>query len=322
MIPKDYLFVVGVGRSGTTLLQSMIASHSRIAMMPETGFIRLYLATGKLGAVRKRSGRNQLEQTIADDRYFDRLKPAMVLKAVNAAMQAVDRVDYIFYKTLLDAHALEAGASFAADKDPRAIEYLPIIRRYFPKAHVINIIRDPRAVLSSKKKAQWSMNRHPIVHIFANRVQLRLGRRLGRRLFAGRYHEIYFEHLLEEPADVLKRLGRQTGLGYERAMVNDYRRSAEQLVHDTEINWKKETLGPIRISNIGKWKRSLANWEIALTELVCSEAFRLGSYPKSNALKSLPRIQALVIIATAVAIRAICPVYEVFRIWKLRRSVQ
>ena len=37
------LLIVGVGRSGTSLLQSMLAAHSGIVMMPETSFIRRYL---------------------------------------------------------------------------------------------------------------------------------------------------------------------------------------------------------------------------------------------------------------------------------------
>ena len=42
------IFIVGVGRSGTSLLQTMLASHSLIAFPPETGFVRRYVGTGRL----------------------------------------------------------------------------------------------------------------------------------------------------------------------------------------------------------------------------------------------------------------------------------
>ncbi|MFG0253297.1 MAG: sulfotransferase family protein, partial [Phycisphaerales bacterium JB038] len=45
MNPADQLaqgvfFIVGTGRSGTTLLQAMLASHPRLAIPPETKFFQ------------------------------------------------------------------------------------------------------------------------------------------------------------------------------------------------------------------------------------------------------------------------------------------
>jgi len=34
------IFIVGVGRSGTSLVQSMLNAHSKIAFPPETHFVR------------------------------------------------------------------------------------------------------------------------------------------------------------------------------------------------------------------------------------------------------------------------------------------
>ena len=41
----DPIFIIGVGRSGTSLLQSMLNSHSKIAFTPETHFIRSYMSS-------------------------------------------------------------------------------------------------------------------------------------------------------------------------------------------------------------------------------------------------------------------------------------
>ena len=45
--PKK-IFIVGVGRSGTSLLQSMFASHPEVKFIPETAFIRRYVLNGEL----------------------------------------------------------------------------------------------------------------------------------------------------------------------------------------------------------------------------------------------------------------------------------
>lgn len=317
----NYLFIVGVGRSGTTLLQSMFAAHSQIAMLPETSFIRRYIAINKMKKTYQKSGIDHLRHTIEQDGHLNRLDPAIVNKAFGVIDKDGGPMDFSFYKSLLDRHAFRKGAAMAADKDPRSIEYLPLIKHYFPDAHVVHIIRDPRDVLSSKKKAQWSMNRHPGIHIFANQVQLRIGRKLGRKLFAERYHEIHFESLLMQPAETLQGLSKEIGIVYESAMVHEYRQSAGELVHDSEMSWKKETLGPIITTNINKWKRHLKNWEVALTEWVCSEAFRLGTYEKSNALRLLKPLKAILIILISIGMKMVGPVYEGYRRWKLSRSI-
>ena len=63
------IFVVGVGRSGTSLVQSMLAAHSQVAFPPEMQFVRRYLGRGRLARAHARGGvaavRNVLE---ADDR--------------------------------------------------------------------------------------------------------------------------------------------------------------------------------------------------------------------------------------------------------------
>ena len=82
------------------------------------------------------------------------------------------------------AFAEARGKPRVGDKDPRCIEFLPLLARHWPAAHVVHVIRDPRAVLASKKKAAWSRHRSVVTHVFANRVQLRAGRCDGQRLLA------------------------------------------------------------------------------------------------------------------------------------------
>ena len=69
----------------------------------------------------------------------------------------------------------------------------------------------------------------------------------------------------------------------------DYSQSSKSLVSDREMQWKKETLGPLLQSNTRKWEINLAPWEIALTEKVCHEAFHRLGYRKEIVLAELVR---------------------------------
>ena len=43
MSTKNYVFILGIGRSGTSLLQSMLDSHSKIKFLKENQFLRKVL---------------------------------------------------------------------------------------------------------------------------------------------------------------------------------------------------------------------------------------------------------------------------------------
>ena len=112
-------------------------------------------------------------------------------------------------------------------------------------------------MLASKKKAAWSRHRSVLAHVFANRVQLRAGRRDGPRLFGSRYHEVVYEELLANPRAVLHDLAGRLGLDYEEGMLA-FGGAAEALVSADELAWKRETLGPLLAANAGKWRRDLS----------------------------------------------------------------
>ena len=65
------LFIVGVGRSGTTLLQSMLNAHPEICFTPETHFVKRYLVPHLSG--NKCFSKANLIQSLAEDKYFSRL---------------------------------------------------------------------------------------------------------------------------------------------------------------------------------------------------------------------------------------------------------
>lgn len=312
------IFVVGVGRSGTSLVQSMLAAHSQVAFPPEMQFVRRYLGRGRLARAHAGGGvavvRNVLE---ADDRvgrlglHLDRV--------LSRYAGTVPFSEADLYETLLTAYAETQGKPRAGDKDPRCVEFLPLLARHWPAAHVVHVIRDPRDVLASKKKAAWSRHRSVLVHVFANRVQLRAGRRDGPRLFGPRYHEVVYEELLARPEAVLRDLTGRLGLAYEEGML-EFGGAAEALVSADELAWKRETLGPLLAANAGKWRRELSPWEAVLAELVCREGMPAAA-AGSGARRKLSRGGRLMTRVTAWLVSFMEWPYRAYRCYTLfRRS--
>lgn len=125
------VFLVGFPRSGTTLLDQVLSSHSRLICLEE---------------------KECFTPVIADLATSD----AMLVQDLSDADVAARRADY------LRRLAAETGASAAGrmiiDKLPLNLIFLPLIRRLFPDAKIIFAMRDPRDVVLSCFQQRFGMN--------------------------------------------------------------------------------------------------------------------------------------------------------------------
>lgn len=276
---KNILFIVGVGRSGTSLLQSMVASHPQVYYLPETSFLRRMISRRYLHKIQQKCGEKSALNALEGDEYFARTK-LDASSIVKDSLLSNEILDVAVYREMLSSIA-NKGNTWVGDKDPKVIEYLPLLKSVLPNTHVLHIYRDPRDVLVSKKKAAWSKSGHVWKHIFANRVQFKIGTIFGEKLFRRRYHEIRYEKLLSYPEKVLSELCEDLGLQYEKSMLS-FGDAAKNLVAENEKSWKKETFGPLLTNNREKWKKELKPREIILTELCCRDIMNKGKYNKDN----------------------------------------
>jgi hypothetical protein len=294
------IFIVGVGRSGTSLLQSMLASHPALSLPPETGFLRRYVAHGRLAAIARRLDADAVARTLAADSRFRRVGiDAGALVARTRARG--DLTDANLYRAMLEMYAESRGTGRFGDKDPRAVEHLQDIASVYPDACVLHVIRDPRDVLVSKSRASWSRRRSWPLHVVANRAQLRIGRALGPRLFGDRYQEVVYEHLIEDPAAVLSALCAKLGLEFDARML-EYHAAARLLMSEEERGWKSETAGPLLSGNREKWRRELSAFRTVVTERACAEAMSAGRYAWSSAALRLHERMMAPIMVTVIAV--------------------
>ena len=226
--------------------------------------------------------------------------------------------DRFFQRVMIDYTSSKGTYRYIGDKDPRLIEFLPMLAASFPGAWVIHIYRDPRDVVLSKIKAEWSKDRPFLANLFAGRVQWSLVRRTGKRLFRDRFHELAYEDLISGPQDVLEHICDLLGLPFEPAMLSPPR-GGKVLVADDEMPWKKKSLGPVLKHNTEKWRRSLSPYRIVLTEAVCKPMMKEAGYSPAavDGLVSLP--QKIGVALQSKIIFMLDAPYCWYRIWKQPR---
>lgn len=259
------LFVVGVGRSGTSLLQSMLASNSSVHAVPETSFLRRYAFALRVPV-----------KASVQDAHLGRVSGLSTLPGSGGRSALIGH----FLACVSDG----SSRGMVLDKDPRLVEYLSLLPCAFDDFHVVHIFRDPRDVLASKKAAAWSRGRSLISYLVASHVQLHAALRYGKR---HRLIHVRYEELIAEPEAQLRQVCEHLGIPFEPDMLQ-HTEAARKLVHTSELSWKKETFEPVMASNSGKWKKALTKVEAEAALWVVPRAIR-RYYTSSSAVTALAR---------------------------------
>jgi len=154
LIRQDPIFIVGHARSGTTLVQSLIATQSNIYSFPETNFfwnvrsklkvegdrVRESCLDNVLSTLRSRSPLSKnAEEHIRMLAHQDMLSPKMLFEII-VIDNLINQVDY---KGLKDVRWLE--------KTPNHEFYLDVIFRFYPQAKIVYVIRNPEKTILSRR---------------------------------------------------------------------------------------------------------------------------------------------------------------------------
>lgn len=212
------LLVLGVRRSGTTLLRVMLDRHSALAIPDESYFVP-QLAHRHRGTVDVPSFSDDLGR-IARLRDWG-LTAEDVVPRLRDGMTSGEAIAAVF-----EAYADRQGKPRWGDKTPLYMQYLPLLERLFPNALYLHLIRDGRdaalshlAVPAGIMTAGWG---HPTdARGFAClwRAEVRAARALGARVGPGRYLELRYEDLVARPVEQLERACSFVGLDYEPGML-------------------------------------------------------------------------------------------------------
>lgn len=252
---------------------AMLNAHPSIGMLPETFFVLRHICY-------RAGSREQLVERIASDDYLQRL-PFDLADILNRRKQIGPLSPAAVHREIFAEFARIKEVSVVGEKAPKYVELLPVLNALYPASFILHVIRDPRDVLMSRRKAEWSAGYSDYAHVLAYESQLTYGRSVGSSLFGRRYLEVIYEQLISNPTGVLRGIAETLGVEYSDAML-DFGKSGEELLSDSERQWKKETTGPLLANNYGKWKSALSDREVKFIEDTCPTVFNSGLYERST----------------------------------------
>jgi Sulfotransferase family len=274
---EPFVFVVGKGRSGTTLVRAMLTAHPDMAIPPETHFI-VPLSMDKSVVPD--------QQQVDVDTLVDRLEshhgfPGMGLEATGLRRELDQRAPLNYsdaIRGLFESYALKQGKSRYGDKTPGHVLHIPVLAGLFEEARFVHVIRDGRNVMLSNFDTDFG----PAGIAEGALVWRRLvteGRRTGRALGPERYCEVRYEDLLEDPEAVIRRVSEFVSLDYHENMLRYFERGST-IVGSAEHH-RNLDLPPTK--GLRDWSSEMPAHQLAVFERLAGDQLEAFGYERSTA---------------------------------------
>ncbi len=226
--PELPLFVVGLPRTGTTLTERILASHSRVQSVGETEFIQMTL--------RRESNVQSVERMTAD-----------MINAVATMEPSI--LSHAYVDTL--RYRLGEQPVFV-DKLPFNVLYLGFIARAWPDRPVVLLNRHPmdacfamyKQVFTWAYKYSYDLDNLANYYIAYRNLVDHWRNVLGERLV-----ELNYEDLVSDQEAQTRRLLDRVGLEFEAACLNFDRNTAP-----TTTASSVQVRERVHTGSVGKWK--------------------------------------------------------------------
>jgi hypothetical protein len=253
-LDPEAIFVVGVSRSGTTLMRHVLGGHGRIAIATENHYLghllpwegaRVYFR--RLGDPRDDDTIRRIVSFVYDGEfqrrswlrevspYWTWLTRKVERDEFLERLLASDRTERGVFSVLMRTFADHKSKPVMGEKTPAHLAWADTLMDWYPQGRIVHMVRDPRAVYVSELRRRqetsttipfrWLVHIPPVLRTFvlfeviwAWAIAADRHRRLADR-YPGRYHMVRFEDLVRTPQATLDELCAFLGLELDPAML-------------------------------------------------------------------------------------------------------
>jgi hypothetical protein len=227
---KDPIFIVGLPRSGSTLLEQILASHSQVEGTMELADIpRL---------VQRLQGRNP--NTLAPE------YPGVLEKLT------VEQLRRFGEQYLEDTRVYRTGKAFFIDKMPNNFRHIGLIHLILPNAKIIDARRDPMACCFSNFKQLFATGQEftygidDIARYYRTYVELM---NHWDRVLPGKILRVNHEDVVADLEDSVRRLLYFCGLDFEPGCLEFYKNERSVRTASSE-----QVRRPIYTEGLDQWR--------------------------------------------------------------------
>jgi hypothetical protein len=283
------IFVVGAGRSGTTLLRLMLNEHPDISIPSESHIIgplmRTFGAHAILADDTLARALSMVLETPEWQRDFGHTPDELCIAVGEGPLTLAQFFDRVF--------RLEVGPEPAhwGDKTPANMWWVGPLLECFPNAQAVAIVRDPRDVYLSLLPLNWFGDDPWTIGRYIAHNDAWLQRWVS-TCAPERLHVVRYEDLVSDTEGTLRRLCDGLGVPFAPGMVG-FHENTRRNVQQWELDQvHQKLLRPPASDDIARWKREGTRLDRMEVEAVTADMMHAWGYEHSVASRSLPLIRA------------------------------
>jgi len=272
---KEPFFIIGSGRSGNTLLRSMLVAGEEVSVPPESyvwpRVIRIF-ATYSFLPWEKLCSLIIAEFEAYKEFYTWEMNLYKAHKNARELPKDKQTLSYII-REIYKTYQVEKGEEnrLWGDKTPINTLFVDNVVKIFPKAKFIHIVREPKDVACSYVKAGL----HGKYEEAANFWKLAVTKVLSFRenLPQNQFHQVAYEDLVRTPKEELSSLCDFLNISYSDKML-DFWKNTEKL-GDVKFGKHHANLGnTLTTQSIGKWKSQLSNEDVQKIDAITLSLYK------------------------------------------------
>lgn len=298
---RSPLFIVGASRSGTAMMRSILNNHPEILISGESHYFDDLRIRMKALA---QSPLSDTERAECED-YFLALDHRPYghqgmpthsdtsREELRAAAEERGVGTDAYFEAFCVLRARRAGKTIWGDKTPRHVFRIPEILERYPKAQIICMVRDARAVVASyrdwKNQGGFDLENDP-THADALKIEEARARRsynpilmsliwrstvraavvFQRRYGENRVRIQQYEQIIKDPERTIRDLTDWLGVEFSPRML-------DVPMHNSSFS-KYQALGGLSTEPLSRWRTKLSVREIAVIQSSCSRELRARGY--------------------------------------------
>jgi hypothetical protein len=270
------IFVVGMIRSGTSLVSTILSANPAIAIAPETHFLDVWMQKFRHLDLQRADEFEEFVTAFSTSDDFRLL--GIPWDAVRADLNTVDggHTWGSTFAALLSAYAKEQHKARTGEKTPAHYRFTRLLLSWFPDSKVLFVIRDPRAVTASALRVPWS---HAVTYLHALEWRT-ASSHFQEFAMHPNVHLVRYEDLISTSENTLRIISDFLEVEYHSDMLN--RRDNPVAPKKNEDAWLvshwNATAAPVYSDSLGRWRRELSCYQIRVIEALVGDHMKIYNY--------------------------------------------
>ncbi len=266
------IFIVGMPRSGTKLLRSLLNNHSNLTFPPSETHVLPYWVNnwekyGNLMDFNKfQIFYNEVEKNsffnYMRERYSKYISANDWYKACEGGGSVAD-----VFEALVKLSSNCSQGMIWGEKSPSYIKHIPLLKKIYPNAKVIHIVRDARDYCLSINHA-WGKN---MIRAAQRWQDDTFSASSEIKILGNSGYEVRFEDLLSDPSAIVSGICDFLEIDFEESML--------KLEKPTENLGKAREETRIVTENKEKWRTKMSPELINEIESICITQLKSYKYP-------------------------------------------